>query len=65
MRDEEYAIEFLNKFQDKLMYGSDIVSTNFVYPLGFYLDSLLHQLKISEEVYEKVCSGNAKKLLGL
>lgn len=65
LRDEEYAIEFLNKFQDKLLYGSDIVNANFIYPLGFYLDSLLHQLKISEEVYEKVCSGNAKKLLGI
>lgn len=65
LRDEEYAIEFLNKFQDKLMYGSDIGSTNFIYPLGFYLDSLLHQFKISDEVYEKVCSGNAKKLLKL
>lgn len=65
MRDEEYAIEFLNKFQDKLMFGSDIVSTNFIYPLSSYLDSLLHQLKISEEVYEKVCNLNAKKLLGL
>lgn len=65
MRDEEYAIEFLNKFQDKLMYGSDVANTNFIYPLAFYLDSLLHQMKISEEVYQKVVSGNAKKLLGL
>jgi len=65
LRDEEYAIEFLNKFQDKLMYGSDVANTNFVYPLAFYLDSLLHQMKISPEVYEKVVSGNAKKLLGL
>ena len=60
-----YAIEFLNKFQDKLMYGSDVANTNFIYPLAFYLDSLLHQMKISEEVYAKVVSGNAKKLLGL
>ena len=65
MRDEEYAIEFLNKFQDKLMYGSDCGSTDFIYPLGCYLDSLLHQGKISEEVYVKVCNGNAAKLLGL
>ena len=65
LRDEEYAIEFLDKFQDKLMFGSDVGSVDFVYPLGFYLDSLLHQFKISEEVYEKVCNTNAKKLLGL
>ena len=30
-----------------------------------YLDSLLHQLKISEEIYTKVCQTNARKLLGI
>ncbi len=65
LRDEEYVIEFLDKFQDKLLYGSDVGSLNFIYPLNFYLDSLLHQFKISEEVYTKVCNTNAKKLLGL
>lgn len=65
MRDPEYAVEFLNKFQDKLLFGTDIASTDLVYPLGFYLDSLLHQLKIDASVYEKVCNLNAKNLLGL
>ncbi len=65
IRDEAYAIAFLNKFQDKLMFGSDVCNTNFIYPLGFYLDSLLHQDKISDEVYVKVCRGNAEKLLGI
>lgn len=63
IRDEEYAIEFLNKFQDKLMFGSDVANSTFIYPLSFYLDSLLHQDKISDEVYRKVCRGNAEKLL--
>ena len=65
IRDEEYAIEFLTKFQDKLMFGSDVGSTEFIYPLAFYLDSLLHQDKITDEVYIKVCRGNAEKLLGI
>lgn len=65
LRDEEYAIEFLTKFQDKLMFGSDVGSTDFIYPLAFYLDSLLHQGKISETVYEKVCRKNAERLLGI
>ena len=65
LRDEEYAIEFLNKFQDKLLFGSDIANTGFIYPLAFYLDSLLHQGKISEEVYVKVCRGNAERVLGI
>lgn len=65
IRDEEYAIQFLTQFQDKLMFGSDVCSTNFIYPLAFYLDSLLHQDKISDQVYIKVCRGNAEKLLGI
>ena len=65
IRDEEYAIEFLTKFQDKLMFGSDIVNGDFIYPLASYLDSLLHQDKISDEVYIKVCRGTAEKLLGI
>ena len=63
LRDEEYAIEFLTKFQDKLMFGSDVASPNFIYPLSFYLDSLLHQDKISDQVYSKICRGNAESLL--
>lgn len=65
IRDEEYAIEFLTKYQDKLMFGSDVANTSFIYPLAFYLDSLLHQDKITDEVYIKVCRGNAEKLLGI
>ncbi len=65
IRDEEYALEFLDKFQDKLMFGTDICNTEFIYPLSSYLDSLLHQFKISEEVYTKVCRANAQKLLGI
>lgn len=65
MRDPEYGIAFLNQFQDKLMYGSDICNTEFIYPLSSYLDSLLHQLKISEEVYTKICRTNAERLLGI
>lgn len=65
LRDEAYAVEFLHKFQDKLLFGSDIANTSFIYPLAFYLDSLLHQGKISEEVYVKICRRNAEMLLGI
>jgi len=65
MRDPDYGLEFMNKFQDKLMYGSDTPSAYFHYPLGAYLDSLLHQLKMSPEVYTKICCTNAKRILGI
>ena len=65
LRDADYGIEFLIKFQDKLLFGSDICNTDFIYPLASYLDSLLHQFKISEEVYEKICKTNMEKVFGL
>ena len=63
LRDADYGIQFLNQYQDRLFYGSDIGSSDFVYPLSFYLDSLLHQKKISGEAYYKICRGNAEKIL--
>ena len=63
MRDADYGIAFLNEFQDRLMYGSDTGNADFHYPMGAYLDSLLHQQKLSEEAYEKICRRNAEKLL--
>lgn len=65
MRDPDYGLEFLNTFQDKLMYGSDTATAYFHYPMGAYLDSLLHQLKLNPEVYTKICCTNAQRILNL
>lgn len=65
LRDADYGIEFLNRFQDKLMYGSDTISCELHYPLGAYLDSLHHQGKLSDEAYTKIIRGNAERILGL
>ncbi len=65
LRDPDYGLEFLNQFQDKLMYGSDTATAYFHYPMGAYLDSLLHQLKLSPEVYTKICRTNAQRILGI
>lgn len=65
LRDPDYGLEFLDRFQDRLMYGSDTVSTDLHYPLGLYLDSLLHQGKLSAAVYEKICRANAQRVFGI
>lgn len=65
LRDADFGIEFLDKYQDKLLYGTDTLSKNMHYPLGAYLDSLLGQKKITREAYAKICNENAVKLLNL
>lgn len=65
MRDPDYGIQFLIEFQDKLMFGTDMANTNFIYPLCFYLKSLVHQDKLPERVFEKIGFQTAEKLLGI
>ena len=65
MRDPDYAVAFMNEFQDRLMFGTDMVNANLIYPLGFWLDSLLHQGKLDQQVYGKICRGNAEKVYKL
>lgn len=62
LRDPDYGLAFLEKFQDKLMYGSDTVTSRNHYPLGLYLDSLLRQSKLSAAAYTKICRTNAERV---
>lgn len=63
LRDEAYGLAFLNEFQDRIVFGSDLVDTNVIFPIGQMLDYYLLGHKISEEVYRKICWDNAMKLL--
>ena len=65
MRDETFGLKFLEKYQDRLMFGTDMVNCDMVFPLGAWLDEKLKEEKISKEVYEKVCWKNAKKVFGI
>lgn len=64
-RDREFGISFLNEFQDRLYFGHDFCSIENTQgvTLSIFLDSLLDDGAISREVYDKVCSINARKLL--
>jgi len=64
-RDREFGIAFLNEFQDRLYFGQDTcaVTNNMMH--SEYLDELLENGEISQEVYNKVCWQNAVKLLKL
>lgn len=64
MRDEAFGLEFLNRFQDRLMFGSDMTNTEMEFPLGRWLDEKLAEGKLSQEVYDKICRGNAERIFG-
>lgn len=64
-RDKDFAISFLNEFQDRLYYGQDCCSINNQLGHSEYLDGLLESGDISQEVYDKICWKNAVKLLDL
>ncbi|MBR2356698.1 MAG: amidohydrolase [Lentisphaeria bacterium] len=65
-RDEEYAIKFLNEFQDRLMFGTDICQPHKAStPLAFYLMKLRDEKKISEAVFNKVARENIIRILDL
>ena len=64
-RDPEYAVRFLNEFQDRLLFGTDICVPEQGAPLCEFLLNLRQSGKISEAAFRKIAKGNAVKLLGL
>ncbi len=61
-RDEEFGLKFLEKYKDRLMYGSDTINKLQTIPLGSYLDECAENGRISKEAYEKICYKNAQDL---
>lgn len=64
-RNPAYAVRFLNEFQDRLLFGTDICSADAKLPLAGFLIGLRDNDEISREVFEKIARGNAIRLLGL
>lgn len=65
MRDETFGLEFLEKFQDRLMFGTDMENTETTFPLGEWLDTQLAEGRVSENTYGKICVRNAERIFGL
>ena len=67
MRDPEFTAKFLNEFSDRVYYGADVCAARqtFQYTFLEYLESLVKDNSISQEIYEKIMYKNAEKLLGL
>ena len=64
-RDPEFGYTFIEEFQDRLYFGTDICAPSNEPMLSFWLDDAMRAGKISESAYQKVCRGNATRLLGL
>ncbi|MCP4639126.1 MAG: amidohydrolase family protein [bacterium] len=64
-RDPDYAVTFLNEFQDRLFFGTDICAPDTETPLVDFLIGLRETGRIDEAVFRKVARENAVKLLEL
>ncbi len=64
-RDPAHAVRFLNEFQDRLMFGTDICAATQALPLAAFLLKLRDDGALSEGVFRKIARENAIRLLGL
>jgi predicted TIM-barrel fold metal-dependent hydrolase len=64
-RDRKNAVKFLNEFQDRLMFGTDICAPETPTPLVDLLLDLRDSGEISETVFKKVARENAVRILSL
>jgi len=68
-RDPEFGYEFLDEFQDRLLFGTDVNQLrhkdSVLTKLKNFLENALQEGNITQEVFAKVTHGNAQRLLGL
>ena len=64
-RNPDYAARFLDEFQDRILFATDICTADANLPLAGFLKGLLEEGKISQEIFDKVARENAIRLLGL
>jgi len=64
-RDPHYGYKFLEEFQDKLLFGTDICFIEQELPQVKFFKEGLKKGKISKQTYKKITCENIKKLLGI
>ncbi|MFO7637642.1 MAG: amidohydrolase family protein [Clostridia bacterium] len=63
MRDESFGIDFLEEFQDRLYFGTDICAPSNHFGLSSWLDEKLAVGKLTEKAHRNICRDNALRLL--
>jgi uncharacterized protein len=64
-RDPDFGFAFMEEFQDRLLFGTDICSPQDELTLIPYLNDAVAAGKLSREAYEKIGWKNAERVLGL
>ena len=64
-RDRDYAVTFINEFQDRLLFGTDICAPDQPFPQLEFLLELRDAGTIGADIFSKVAADNAVRLLGL
>lgn len=64
-RDPAHAARFLEEFQDRLLFGTDMASPQAEAPLAGFLQEMLNTGRISKQVFEKIAKLNTMRLLDL
>ena len=64
-RDPEFGYTFMEEFQGKLLFGTDICRPGQELPLPGYLRKIHDDGKISDQTFEKITWKNANRLLRL
>lgn len=65
MRDPDFGLDFLEQFADRLLFATDMVNTDMVFPLGGWLDCQAQAGRLSMKAYERICRKNAMELFGI
>jgi len=63
LRDPEFSYDFLEEFQDRILFGTDICDKNYQLNTSGWLDEAVQNGKITNKTYEKVSRENALKIL--
>ena len=65
MRDTGFGVAFAEKYQDRLMFGTDMFNKEMIFPLGEWLDKQHSAQLLSDSAYRKICHDNAVRILNL
>ncbi len=64
-RDPDYGYKFLEEFQDKLLFGTDLCRFYQEVPIISYIKEAVKDGKISRVTYDKITEENARRILKL
>ena len=65
MRDPAFGLQFLETYQDRLVFATDMLNVEMEFPLGKWLDEQVTADTLSQAAYDKICRDNAVRLYGI